>query len=419
MHNYKGLSVSIEIGASAVKVLAAEFDEEINKLQFVAKYSAPYPEKKLDVVVRGEIHDPISVETALKEALDYLDSEDCNLSEAHYYFVVTGNSTNVGIQRYQHNFQETSRISQSDLDLADNELSKTLANPDTEIIYNSPRVWYIEDQEKRIILGHHCRSFVQENLLVYASSKLTNDSYNIIAAITAHNPSYYTYSPIATAVGILNEAARTKGSLVINIGEEVTEYCLFHNGVCNHAGTVVVGTKHIANDLAIGLEIDYPTGKKILIKLGNALETVGSSERQVEFEGKLYKKNIIEVIINLRLNELIGLIKSELNEKKLLAKITHAIFLTGGGAQIPEINILVKDIFRNIPVQQGRLELDDHRVELLFDQVDANAFSTVAGLAVMGHSGGDQDENSSLQMLGKFLKNSIDGIKQFLKGDKS
>lgn len=418
MHNYSGLSVSIEIGASAVKVLAAEFDENTNKLQFVAMHSEPYPEQKMDVVIRGEISDPISVEVALKEALDYLDSEDCNLSEAHYYFVVTGNNTTVSKQRYHHNFQENSRISQADLDQANELLSHAQANPGTEIIYNSPRVWYIGDQEKRNINGQNCQSFVQENLLVYANSQVTNNIHDIIASVTAHNPSYYTYSPIASAVAVLDESSRTKGSLVINIGDEVTEFCLFHNGVCNYAGTIVVGVKHLANDLSIGLGVNYQTAKKILIKLGNALETVGSSERQVEFEGNLYKKNVIEAVINLRLKELISRISAELNDKNLLNKIAHGIFLTGGGAQIPEIDILVRDFFKNMPVKKATLQLDYHRIELICDKDDANSFSTVAGLAIMGHNGGDQDEDSSLQMLGEFLKNSAERIIQFFRGDK-
>lgn len=414
MHNYSGLSISIEIGAHSIKVLAAEFDEEINKLQFIAMHAEPYSETKTDVVVRGEISDSNSVETALKEALDYLDNEGCDLSEAHYYFVVTGNTTSVSTKRYPHNFQESSRITQDDLDLADEELSHAQANPGTEIIYNNPRVWYIGEFEKRNIIGQSCTSFVQENLLVYANSQVTNNIYDMIASITAHNPSYYTYSPIATAIAVLSESARMKGSLVINIGEEVTEFCLFHNGTCNYAETIIVGVKHLVNDLSIGLEVNYSTAKKILLKFGNALETPGSAEIQVEFDGKLYRKNEIEVIINLRLKELISRIKLMLHEQKLIPKIAYAVYLTGGGAQISEIGLLVKEVFKNIPVQQAQLEQETNQIKLPDDMNDANSFSTVAGLAIMGHTGGDQDEDSLGQEILKVFKK----IKHFFLGGK-
>ncbi|MCK5834361.1 MAG: hypothetical protein KAG98_01345 [Lentisphaeria bacterium] len=417
-NNYSGLSVSIEIGAHGVKVLAAEFDVDRNKLQFISMHEALYPTDKFDVVMRGEIHDSETVETALKNALDYLTAHDCDLSEAHYYFVVTGNTTHVSMKRFPHSFQETRRIEQLDLDHVKEELSHLQANPGTEIIYNSPRVWYIGESEKRIILGQNCRSFVQENLLVYADSQVTNNIYEMIAAITAHNPSFLTYSPIATATAVLDESARRKGSLVINIGDEVTEFCLFHNGICNYAETIIVGVKHIANDLSVGLGIEYNLAKEILIKFGNALVTAGSSEVQVEIDGQHFRKDKIQVIINLRLKELIAKVKTMLEGEKLLQKIGHAVYLTGGGAQITEIEFLVREVFQNTPVQQAKLELNSHQVEIIGEALNANTFSTVAGLAIMGHTGGDQDEDTPLQMLINGFKKVIDRFKQFFKGEK-
>ena len=206
--------------------------------------------------------------------------------------------------------------------------------------------------------------------------------------------------------------------MVINIGDEVTEFCLFHNGTCNYAQTVVVGIKHLVNDLSVGLGVNYETAKDILIKHGNALQKSDNSDQQVESAGNFFKKNKIELIINLRLKELFTLVKSELEKLNVVQKVKHGVYLTGGGAQIKEIDLLIKEIFNNIPVYSASIEFDFNQIEKAEEKYDSNTFSTVAGLAIMGHNGGDQDEDSLLETVTLFLKNSFDRIKYLFQGDK-
>jgi cell division protein FtsA len=417
MHNYSGLSISIEVGAYAIKVLAAELDEKTQKLQFIAISEQPYPKELSDVVIRGEVCNIVPVEKALKDALDELDSEGCNLSEAHYYFIVKGRKTSVGSTNHPHIFQEKQRVTQEDLDKVEELLLREDSYSDTEIIYNRPSIWLIGNEERRSIIGYTCKKFTQQNFLVYAQMSLTRHIFELIVSVTAHNPSFYTYGPIASATAILNEQAKSKGSLVIDLGEEVTEYCLFHNGNCNYAMNISVGVKHLINDLSIGLECPYSVAKEILIKYGNALQTEKNSERVIELHGKHYRIQSIELIIHLRLAEIIKLIYEDLKEHTLVRKIGNAIYITGCGSKIANTDQLIKNVFSNIPVYRGQIAKDYHQIDQIPDNMDHDKFSAVAGLAIMGHNGGDDDEETAIQQLKNFVISSFQKFTHLLKGE--
>jgi cell division ATPase FtsA len=180
---------------------------------------------------------------------------------------------------------------------------------------------------------------------------------------------------------------------------------------------ISVGVKHLINDLSIGLRCSYQVAKEILLNHGNALVTVGNSDAIIELHSKHYRKQSIELIIHLRLKEIVELIYEDLKAHGLVKKIGNAIYLTGCGAKVHNIDQLTKDVFSNIPVHGARIAIEYHQIEQIPDKIDSCKFSSVAGLAIMGHSGYDQDEETTLQQLWNFISSSLYKLTHFWEGE--
>ncbi len=414
MFDYSENLISIEIGSSSVKVLASEPADKNEVINFICAFEVPYSSGSLDIVTRGDVTNSQVVSDALEKALMSIEDFGCDVSAARYYFVISGRSTTSKTKINHLNFDKQTKVSQEHLDEIGAYFDSDQAPVDSEVIYNKPHNWQIKERDQRTILGQVCSQFTQENFIVSCQIELIRNISSIIYDLTGREPVYHTFSPIATATAVMNERAMRKGSLVIDLGDELTSFALFHNGHCCYAMSLEVGVKHIINDLHIGLNmgldadsaIDFELARAVLLKHGTAVLPPISKEAVVSIGDHQLSERVIHQIINLRLTEIIERVRYELEQYKVINKVGNCVFLTGGGARIKKIKDLVKDTFKNTPVDLGTLQTDYHRVHL-DEPLDSLTYSAVAGLAIMAIRGGDASETSVLEYLKHIMSKVI------------
>jgi len=193
------------------------------------------------------------------------------------------------------------------------------------------------------------------------------------------------FNGLASSLALLSNEQKELGALIIDIGGGTTEYVVCSDGIIKHTGVLAVGGDHISNDLAYGLKVPLGRAEQLKIEHGSALvddslkgQTInltnahGLSERSVNLEH-------LRRIMSLRLEEIFRLIAQEVGQTGLLDYLRAGVFLSGGGARIPQIQKLAEQSF-NLPVSLGKA----NSISGLRSALDQPEFAAAIGLIKFG-----------------------------------
>lgn len=164
------------------------------------------------------------------------------------------------------------------------------------------------------------------------------------------------FSGFASALGVLTTEQRQQGALVIDMGGGVTDYLVFREGAVEHSGALAVGGDHVTNDIAIGLKIPINRAERLKVEYGSALvpdsEEIIRCKREVGLPELQLSRRQLCRIMNLRVEETLGLIRQDVQKRGLLEYLGAGVFLTGGCARMPGIQPLAESVF-GCPVVLG------------------------------------------------------------------
>ena len=167
------------------------------------------------------------------------------------------------------------------------------------------------------------------------------------------------FNGLASSLALLTNEQKELGALVIDIGGGTTDYVVYTDGVIKHTGALAVGGDHVSNDLAYGLKVPLSRAEKLKLEHGSALvdETAKGPTVTITNELGLPLKTVniehLRRIMSLRLEEIFQLVAQDLDQLGLLDYLRAGVFLTGGGARIPQITRLAEPILQ-MPVSLGQ-----------------------------------------------------------------
>jgi cell division protein FtsA len=179
-----------------------------------------------------------------------------------------------------------------------------------------------------------------------------------------------------------------QGHLLIDIGAGVTEFVVFQGNGCYDAGQITVGCDHLANDLAIGLHLPQARCKALvrdMAEMGcSSIVSTEGSDRTVDVRtgsgsGRRIPCASIEKIVELRLGELFQAVREQLERHHALNRIGGGVRLCGGGALIPGVDALARNLL-GMPAEIARPRLLSGQQDIL----DAPHYMTPVGLIRWG-----------------------------------
>jgi len=200
-------------------------------------------------------------------------------------------------------------------------------------------------------------------------------------------------SPLAAANAVLTPQQKELGVALIDMGANTTSLAVFEEGELIHLAVFPIGSANITNDIAIGLKTEVAIAESIKKQHGTCMfaktekDKATQSRKKIEVFDKssslnFTKKNLVD-IIEPRVSEILDLIQKELKKINRQELLPGGIVLTGGGAKIPKIRELTKDMLKlacEIGTPKGIIGLQDD-----------SALATVAGLVLEGvDSGGEE-----------------------------
>lgn len=340
---------AVELGTSKVCVLIGEVGSRGEVASIIGQGVAYVP----GAVIKGEIADVDRASTALSKALEEADRSsgdelvNCNLLT----LLVSG----CGMDSRQAQGIVTVKNPEGVVTEAEkqeaNDNAKVIALGNGREIINTSVSYYLVD--KRRVSNPLRQSGRRLEACVHIihgiASRVANFRETVVASGVENARIEPVFSPLATGIGICSDLERENGSLLIDLGAGATEYLVYFDRGVSASGVLQLGMEHVANDLAVGLDLHIDSCRKLLES--GSLEKAVKEKRQIlELPGKNGRmRNIpvsaFEVIVDARLREIFTLIDQQLREKNSPRALGAGGILTGGGAEYFRSRELFCDIF--------------------------------------------------------------------------
>ena len=191
--------------------------------------------------------------------------------------------------------------------------------------------------------------------------------------------------PLASAESCLTQDERDLGCCLLDIGGGTTELIVYGGGVVRHTSVIAVGGDHFSNDLAVGLRTPIPEAERIKRHHGCASSALLAEDTAIEIASvgdrppRMIFARMVTDIIEPRANELLALIRDDLQRAGLDKQIPAGFVLAGGGAKLYGLLDLTESTFHlpaRIAEPKGLVDMPE--------QVAQPEYATVVGLVMYG-----------------------------------
>lgn len=280
-----------------------------------------------------------------------------------------------------------------------------------EIIHIIPKSYRLDDQSGiKDPLGMSGVRLEVDSLIVEgATAQVKNLAKCIKQAEVEINE--MVLSPLAASKAVLSKKQKELGVVMIDIGGGTTSLAVFEEGDLLHTAILPIGSSHVTNDIAIGLRTSIDVAEKVKLEFGDALSREADNREEIDLsqldsreEGAVLLHHVAE-IIEARFEEIFNLINKELKNIGKAGLLPAGVVLTGGGAKMPHLVELAKEIL-GLPVQVGF----PTRLGGILDKVDDSEFATAVGLVLWSQDqyARDQRESGSGGVINSFSRNAGD-----------
>lgn len=228
-----------------------------------------------------------------------------------------------------------------------------------EVLHVLPSAYRI-DQEGEVIspLGMEGQTLAVDVQIVTASANALANLRRCLK-LAELSPEAMVFSTLAAAEGVLTQDERDLGAFVVDLGASATGLACFRGGAVRHCSTIPIGGRHFTNDLAVLLQTPLEQAERIKTTFGHVLPELDNDEVEIEVqpfgEGETRRstRRHISEVLAARVDELSGLIASELAETDGWDRLPAGAILTGGGT---ELNGLARRLHESwgLPVRVGR-----------------------------------------------------------------
>ncbi|MFA5575239.1 MAG: cell division protein FtsA [Brumimicrobium sp.] len=240
----------------------------------------------------------------------------------------------------------TQEISQDDIDALIDDMYKLVMEPGEEIIHVLPQE-YIIDGEKGItdpIGMEGVRMEANFHIIVGRIAAAKNIQKCVHRAELEVQDTIL--EPLASSAAVLSKEEKEAGVVLVDIGGGTTDIAIFHEGIIRHTAVIPFGGNSITDDIKEGCTILQRQAEALKIKFGHALASETQANEVVCIPGlrgrapkEISIKNL-SGIIQARMEEIIEHIYYEIKNSGYEKKLIGGIVITGGGAELKNIEQL-------------------------------------------------------------------------------
>ncbi len=205
---------------------------------------------------------------------------------------------------------------------------------------------------------------------------------------------------LCSALAVLTTEQKAGGVIVIDLGGGTTDYVAYADNVVAAAGALGVGGDHITNDIALAFNIPLSHAENLKRESGNAVIDSSSTGQKISvpadvgFPGRAISLRSLHTVMNLRVDEILRMIRKHLANQDILHNVGAGVVLTGGGAHMRGVVSLTERIF-GLPCMIGR----PRGVSGLMAVTETPEFATCIGMVQYGFKYSRNTRSSGLGAL--------------------
>ncbi len=400
--------IGLDIGSTKVCCIVGLHEETAAQPSIIGVGVAP-----VSGLRKGEVIDIEETVSSITAAVDEaerisgvpIDRATINLDGAHVESLNSSGVIAVG--------RADQEISVEDVRRAEEAAAAVQLPPNREIIQMFPRSFSVDGQHniKDPVGMNGVRLEVQTHVVTGSIPVIKNLHRSIYQA--GIDIEGQVLVPLAAARAVLTKKQMELGVAVVDIGGGTTGVAIYEEGEILYSSVLPVGATHITNDIAIGLRTDVEVAEKIKLEHVKAYvgRPIAASEKvridELGSEAGLVSKRDLFGIAEARLEEIFGMVHDEFKKVHKAGMLPGGVVLTGGGAKMPGIEQLAKQLLK-LPVVIGKPE----GLSGLSDKVNDPAFAVPVGLMLenMNYAGGSGSGRTSDR-----LGDTVDRIRKTLR----
>lgn len=236
---------------------------------------------------------------------------------------------------------------------------------------------------------------------------LTSHLKNITKAVyrTSVSIDDVVLSVLATADAVVTSRQKELGVVVIDIGGSTTTLLVYEGGNVIHTAVLPMGSDHVTNDLALGLQTSIDVAEKVKIQVGQCTVKGISKQDTIDLfdfgnaEHEEVSLFYVTEIVNARMSEILERVDKELASIDRSSLLPAGAIFTGGGAKIGEIVDLAKQKLHMNATLGFPID-----IRTVTEKANDVAFATVIGLVKWGSMGDISESKKGDSFLGGVQK---------------
>jgi len=412
------LICGIDIGSSKVATVVGIKSEETNELKIIGFNSTTARGIKKGLIVDiKEVTDVVeeSVEKAERMAGHKINRVFVSVGGPH---ISSLNSHGiVAVSNPQ------GEISESDVDRVVEAARAISLSSTRQIIEVIPRDFIVDGQPgiKSPIGMSGVRLEVETHIITASSTNLKNID-RVLDDLGIENQGFV-FSGLASAEAVLTNTEKELGVVLVDIGGGKIDLTVFVEGALSYSSSIPIGSRHITNDIAVGLRVSLDSAEKIKIFLSKNLNSKKKNP-QIDLNELHLEENINEVslktlvdgIIAPRLEEIFKLVFEEIEKSGFGQQVPSGLVITGGGA----LTVGMLETGKRVVGLPIRIGVPDKVTGLVDETVDPQYASTIGLLLyglnnIMSDIGGDGFKNFGRVLKDFKIGSSFGNLKNFIK----
>jgi cell division protein FtsA len=383
--------VGVDIGSTKIAVIAAQgaaSGSRQSNIEILGFSEVPVPH---GAVVNGSVENIKQVGAAVREALaeaslrSDLDIGIVNVSFSGAHVRVSAQSD--GVIRPSASTGE--EVTQRDVDQLVDDMYRARTEPNYDVLHVLPIDFTVDNAAGvKEPVGRTGIKLGGNFLIVSANNQsIQRTKKSLQEADPGLKFDKLVYAPLATSLAVLSDNEIKAGIALVDIGDHTTDLIIYQDRVIRHIASFPIGGRHITNDLATGCGIQVENAEQLKKEFGVAVS--GDIPLNVEIlvnflAGRapkpVLKKNVA-LIIEERLKEIAAMVYAEILKSGLQEKLIGGIVLSGGSADLAEIEVL----FERVTGMAVRVGLPENLARTVkADAVSNSTFATAIGLAWAG-----------------------------------
>jgi cell division protein FtsA len=276
-------------------------------------------------------------------------------------------------------------VSKADLEISEPDLERALAvcktnlgeMPNRHVLHNFPLSCKIDGKKvPGRPDGLRGSKLELRTVFVHCLSQHINDLVKVVEAAGLSIDDVVA-SPLASSTAVLTATQKAAGCTLANIGSQTTSLITYEDNQPIAIQVLPIGSNDITNDIALGLRLSLDEAERIKLDPMAAMPV----------------KRKLDEIIEARVIDMFELIDGHLKKIGRSGLLPAGIIITGGGANILDLESLAKETLR-LPAKIFN-PLDDNRLRT---QLRDQSWAVAYGLCLRGLETENEDSwNSKLR----------------------